>query len=266
MSRRKAFGQHFLKDRGVLRKIVEVIAPALEDTIIEIGAGKGILTFALAEKAGRVIAIEKDKAFIAELGSRNFPNLEVLEADVLEIDFSELASGRDVKVAGNLPYSISSPVLFKVLDSKDMFSQAFFLLQKEVADRLCASPGTKKYAPLSILYENHFIRKSHFTVPPQVFSPSPKVESGFVSLTKREKPLFMIREEQAFRKFLRACFRHRRKTLFNNLRLLDVGENTLKEMLDQSGIDGRVRAEAVSLDRLAELFERTANLHPRLNR
>ena len=255
MSRRKALGQHFLKDRGIVHKIVKVIAPVPEDTIIEIGAGKGILTFALAKWGCRLIAIEKDSAFIEELQRPDLPNLTVMEADVLDIDLSEIAPGIQVKIAGNLPYSISSPILFKILAAKDCFSQCVFLLQKEVAGRLCASPGTKKYAPLSILFENHFERRLHFTVPPEVFSPPPKVESALVSLIKREEPLIAFKRENDFQVFLKACFRHRRKTLFNNLRFLSLEGEVIKQALDQAGLDNRVRAEAVSLDRFAGLFE-----------
>jgi 16S rRNA (adenine1518-N6/adenine1519-N6)-dimethyltransferase len=262
VSRRKALGQHFLKDRGSLQKIVKIIAPVPEDTIIEIGAGKGILTFALAKSDCQVIAIEKDPAFINDLRKPDFPNLTVLEADVLKTDLVELAPGREAKIVGNLPYSISSPVLFQVLSAKDSFSLCVFLLQKEVAERLCASPGTKKYAPLSILFENHFERKLRFIVSPESFSPPPKVESALVSLEKRVKPLFSFIEEKRFQAFLKTCFRHRRKTLVNNLKFLTLEEKTIQQAFSQAGLDSLIRAEALTLAQFAGLFRCLENLSP----
>jgi 16S rRNA (adenine1518-N6/adenine1519-N6)-dimethyltransferase len=176
-SKRKALGQHFLTNSRIRHKIIRSIAPDPDEVIMEIGAGKGALTYALASKAGKVIAIEKDSSLVRLLKQTSPPNVSILEKDVLDVDFNPLVKGKSIKIAGNLPYSISSPILFKILEHKKLFSECHFLLQREVAERLCAKPGSKKYAPLSILYENDFIKKLKFRVPPESFKPPPRVES-----------------------------------------------------------------------------------------
>ena len=174
MSKIKALGQHFLNDRSILRKIVDILDPNKEELIIEIGAGKGALTFPLAERSGKVIAIERDKDLVPFLREGTAKNILVLECDVLAVDFRALLAGETafagkVKVAGNLPYSISSPLLFKILQDKDLFSACVFLLQKEVAARLAGQPGSKDYAPLSILFQLHFDIRLRFTLAPGTF-------------------------------------------------------------------------------------------------
>lgn len=253
-SKRKALGQHFLVDRMVLKKIANTIDPQQEDFIIEIGAGKGALTFFLAKKANKVIAIEKDKSLIPVLKSKNLPNLTVLEKDVLKLEFKEFTRREKVKLVGNLPYSISSPILFKVLAEKDLFSECTFLLQKEVADRICSQPGSKNYAPVSILFQNHFLIKLHFNVSPASFSPPPKVKSSLISLRKREAPLFSIKNEELFLEFLRGAFRHRRKKLSNNLKKLNLSDSLVKDALQKCKIDEGLRPEQVSISKFVALY------------
>ena len=149
-SRRHALGQHFLTNPGVLRKIVGAIDPKPGDVIVEIGAGKGVLTAALAESAGRVIAIEKDERLIPGLREKMPANVEVLHGDILRTDLRQVSKAAGVpalRLVGNIPYSISSPLLFRVLDERGILSDCVFLLQKEVAARVIAGPGTKSYAP-----------------------------------------------------------------------------------------------------------------------
>jgi 16S rRNA (adenine1518-N6/adenine1519-N6)-dimethyltransferase len=259
MSKVKALGQHFLNDRSILRKILAVIDPRKDELVIEIGAGKGALTFPLADRAGKVIAIEKDPALIPGLGKSGRKNLVVLERDVLEVDFRELLAAEPgfrgrVKVAGNLPYSISSPLLFKVIESKELFSVCVFLLQKEVAQRLAAKPGSKSYAPLSILFQLAFDVRLRLTLAPGAFSPPPKVRSALVSLEKRPRPLFQVADEDVFRRFLRAAFAQRRKTLINNLRPWPGGAGLVEEAVCRLGLGERVRAEDLSIGQFAALF------------
>lgn len=253
-SKRKALGQHFLANARVLQKIVKVINPRPEDLIIEIGAGKGNLTFLLAERAGNVIAIEKDSSLIPYLKRKAFSNLSIQENDILKFNFRQFEKKENVKVVGNLPYSISLPILFRILDEKEIFSECSFLLQKEVAERLCAEPGIKKYAPLSIIFQNYFSKKIHFKVAPESFSPPPKVESAFVSLKKRENPLFPIQDEEAFLLFLKAAFKQRRKKLTNNLKTLNFSPSQIRESLEKCGIGLNARSEQVSLSQFVELF------------
>jgi len=254
----KALGQHFLKDHAVLKKIIQYISPSKEDLIIEIGAGKGALTFPLTAKAGKVIAIEKDPAFFPILQRKNIQNLAILEEDILKVDFSQLIKAQDfknkVKLAGNLPYSLSSPLLFKVLREKELFSECIFLLQKEVAERICSQPGSKNYAPLSILFQIHFSAKLLFLVSPGSFSPPPKVHSALISLKRRDHPLFLIEQEELFRQFLKGSFKHRRKILRKNLEKLNFPLTLIDEALDKFGIERNLRPEQLSISQFVALF------------
>ncbi|MBN2408900.1 MAG: ribosomal RNA small subunit methyltransferase A [Candidatus Aminicenantes bacterium] len=260
MRKTKALGQHFLTSRTVLRKIVEVISPQRDELVIEIGAGKGALTFPLAERAGKVIAVEKDGALIPFLLEHRRPNVVVRHEDVLRLDFRDLLAGEavfggKVKLAGNLPYSISSPLLFKVLEDKDVFTACVFLLQKEVAERLSAKPGSKKHAPLSILFQMHFDVRLRFALPPGAFSPPPRVQSALISLTRRPRPLFPVADEDRFRRFLRAAFAQRRKTLLNNLKSARYPLGLLRESFRDLSLNETVRAEQLSIAQFADLFE-----------
>jgi 16S rRNA (adenine1518-N6/adenine1519-N6)-dimethyltransferase len=187
-SRRHALGQHFLANPGVLRKIVAAVDPKPGDLIVEIGAGKGVLTAELAEKAGRVIAVEKDERLIPGLREAMPANVEIVHGDILRVDLreiSKMAGAPALRLVGNIPYSISSPLLFRVLDERALLSDCVFLLQKEVAERVTARPGTKSYAPLGILLQNEFEARVAFTVAPGSFSPPPKVQSALLTLRRR---------------------------------------------------------------------------------
>ena len=259
MSKTKALGQHFLNDRSILRKILNIIDPQKDELVIEIGAGKGALTFPLAERAGKVIAIEKDAALIPFLRENGRENLIVIERDVLEVDFRELLASEPgfrsrVKIVGNLPYSISSPLLFKVFDDKELFSACVFLLQKEVAQRVAAGPGSKSYAPLSILFQLYFEVRLRLTLAPGAFSPPPKVQSALVSLEKRTAPLFGVADEDLFRRFLRAAFAQRRKTLSNNLKSWPHRSGPIQEGLLRLGLKETARAEQLSIGEFVALF------------
>ncbi len=253
-SKRKTLGQHFLNNRDVLQRIVKVIDPQPEDVIIEIGAGKGALTFCLTKKKAHIIALEKDKTLIPYLKKQEFSNLTVLEEDALRVKFGDLLQGRAGKIVGNLPYAISSPLMFKVLEEKASVTSCVFLLQKEVAQRVCALPGTKKYAPLSILFQNDFHIRLHFRVPASSFSPPPRVESALISLRKRSEPLSLIPYQEGFTKFLKRAFQSRRKKLSNNLKALDIPLSRIKDAYLKCGIEEKWRPEQVSLSRFVALY------------
>jgi 16S rRNA (adenine1518-N6/adenine1519-N6)-dimethyltransferase len=258
-TRRHSLGQHFLANGSVLQKIVRVIAPAKTDVIIEIGAGKGALTFALAEEAGHVTAIEKDPSLLPFLREKEGPRLTVLEADVLDADFREVlkragARPGETKLVGNLPYSISSPILFKALESKALFARCVFLIQKEVAERVCARPRSKDYAPLSILVQNAFEARLEFKVSPGSFSPPPRVDSAVISLTKRAQPLYPVADEVGFRALLWAAFAHRRKFLVKNLEMSGIARARVEEAYRLLGLAGNARAEELSIGQFAALF------------
>jgi len=255
-SRRHALGQHFLSSRAVLAKIVGVISPRKDDVILEIGAGKGALTFALAEKAGRVIAIEKDERLIPGLREAMPANVEVVHGDALTFDFRGYLTSAGlstVRVAGNLPYSISSPFLWRILEERDLFTDGLFLLQKEVAQRVTAGPGSKSYAPLGILLQNEFDARIAFTVAPGSFSPPPKVQSALLSLRRRAIPLHAVAHSPEFGAFLRAAFAERRKILWKNL-ARHMTADALDAAFERCGLSRTSRAEELSPDRFAALF------------
>ncbi|MGZ5487925.1 MAG: 16S rRNA (adenine(1518)-N(6)/adenine(1519)-N(6))-dimethyltransferase RsmA [Candidatus Aminicenantales bacterium] len=255
-SRRHALGQHFLTNPGVLRKIVGAIDPKPGDVIVEIGAGKGVLTAALAESAGRVIAIEKDERLIPGLREKMPANVEVLHGDILRTDLrqvSKTAGAPALRLVGNIPYSISSPLLFRVLDERGILSDCVFLLQKEVAARVTAGPGTKSYAPLGILLQNEFEARIEFTVAPGSFSPPPKVQSALLTLRRRPSPVHPGAADEPFRAFLRAAFAERRKMLWKNLSRRATPA-ALEAAYAELGLARNVRAEDLSPDLLFALF------------
>jgi 16S rRNA (adenine1518-N6/adenine1519-N6)-dimethyltransferase len=256
-SRRHALGQHFLANDGVLRKIVRIIDPKAEDLIVEVGAGRGTLTAHLAERAGRVIAVEKDERLIPALRGSMSANVETVHADILRLDLRKIAKdagAASLRLVGNIPYSISSALLFLVLDDRDLLSDCVFLLQKEVAARVTAVPGTKSYAPLGILLQNEFEARIAFTVAPGSFSPPPKVQSALLTLRKRLSPLHPGGADEPYRAFLRAAFAERRKMLWKNL-ARRATPTALETAYTKLGLPRNARAEELSPDTLLALFE-----------
>jgi len=255
-SRRHALGQHFLINQGVLRKIAVVIDPQPGDVIVEVGAGKGFLTAALAEAAGRIVAIEKDERLIPDLREKMPLNVEVVHADILKVGFRGILNEAGVpalRLAGNIPYSISTPLLFRVLDERALIADVVFLLQKEVAERVTAGPGTKSYAPLGILLQNEFEARIAFTVAPGSFFPPPKVTSALLTLRRRPSPIHPGAADEPFRAFLRAAFAERRKMLWKNL-ARRATPAAISAAYDTLGLARNVRAEELTPDALFSLF------------
>jgi len=260
-SRAHALGQHFLSHPGLLSKIVRVIDPQSDELVLEVGPGRGALTALLAQKAGRVIGVEKDGRLITILEGRNLPRTTIVHDDILRADWIALVRGSGIapgkaKLAGNIPYAISSPLLARVLEARELFSRCVFLLQKEFAERLAAGPGSKKYAPLSILMQRAFTVKQHFSVSRQAFVPPPEVESAVISLTPREKPNFPVDDEPLLTAFLRASFAHRRKTLANNLEQAGLPRETVAAAVEENGLGPKVRAEEVPAAAFTAVFAR----------
>jgi 16S rRNA (adenine1518-N6/adenine1519-N6)-dimethyltransferase len=228
---RKRFGQHFLHDPGVLQRIVEAIAPARSDAIVEIGPGEGALTRPLLEHLDRLIAIEIDRDLAAAL-SAEFPaeRLSVVSADVLEFDFSTLPAG--IRVVGNLPYNISTPILFHLARYADRVRDMHFMLQREVVERMVARHSTPEYGRLSVMLQTRFAMKKLFTVAPGAFRPPPKVESAVVRLV----PLPGVVIPENLGDVVRRAFSARRKTLRNALRLSP-------EDFAELGLDPKLRPE-----------------------
>jgi 16S rRNA (adenine1518-N6/adenine1519-N6)-dimethyltransferase len=256
-SRRHALGQHFLTNEGVLRKIVGVIDPQPGDVIVEVGAGRGVLTARLAEKAGRVVALEKDERLVPGLRETMPANVEVVHADVLKADFravSKKAGVPALRLVGNIPYSISSPLLFRALDERELLADCVFLLQKEVAERVTAGPGSKSYAPLGILLQNEFEARIAFLVAPGSFSPPPKVQSALLTLRRRPAPLHPGAADEPYRAFLRAAFAERRKMLWKNL-ARRATPAALTAAYKALGLARNARAEELSADTLFALYQ-----------
>jgi len=247
-SRRQALGQHFLHNPRILDKIIQNISPQKTDHIIEIGAGKGALTARLAETEAMVTAIEIDDILIPELQKFQSPDLLIVHADFLKLEFDKIYQDRSVKLVGNLPYSISTPILFKVLEEKKYISECHFLMQKEVAERLSAGPNSKKYAPLSIIFQVYFSIHLDFYVGPGSFNPPPKVDSAKVTLLKRNQPLFKLKNATRFLTLLNTLFRQRRKKLINNLKQLPIPMDQISRILHDTKINGDLRPEQVSIE------------------
>jgi 16S rRNA (adenine1518-N6/adenine1519-N6)-dimethyltransferase len=244
----RRLGQHFLNSRGYLERIAAAACPEPEPLVVEIGPGRGALTERLLACAGRVVAIELDKTLAAFVRARfASANLTLIEADVLEVDLSQWGPA---VIAGNLPYYISSPILEKLFGTP--MKRAVLLLQKEVASRLAAEPGTREYGFLTVHARLYTTVEVLFRVPPSAFSPPPEVDSAAVRLTPAPPARWGVADPGAFLEFASRCFRQKRKTLRNNL--APYYPKALLDVLPET----RLRAEQVPIQGLAELQRRLA--------
>jgi 16S rRNA (adenine1518-N6/adenine1519-N6)-dimethyltransferase len=258
-SRRQVLGRHYLASPGILSRILQAIDPSPDDLILEIGPGGGALTFPLAARAGRVIAVEKDAEAVAALARTPLTNLDVVEGDVLAMDLAALAAERlgrcrTVKLVGNIPYSISSPLLLKVLEERAAFDAAAFLVQKEVAAKICARPGSKDFGPLSIRLQAQFEARIAFGVKPGSFVPPPKVDSAFITLVKRLAAAIPNGAEADFGRFLRGAFKERRRTLRNNLAAAGHPSAAIDAAMAAARLGRTVRPEDVPIETFVRLF------------
>ena len=242
---RKRFGQNFLIDSGVIGEIIAAIAPQRDDRLVEIGPGLGALTEPLLERLDTLHVVEIDRDIVARLRERQAPDrLTIHEGDALTFDFGALARrvGGKLRVVGNLPYNISTPLLFHLAKFVDETRDMHFMLQKEVVDRMAAVPGTADYGRLSVMLQYRFVIDRLFDVPPESFDPAPKVDSAFVRLIPRGRDALTVRDEASFEKIVAAAFGQRRKMLRNNLK--DLVE---RGVFDRVGIAPTVRAEELTV-------------------
>ena len=248
---RKRFGQHFLVDAGVIDSILRAIAPAASDTVVEIGPGLGALTESLARSAGQLHLVELDRDLAAALRTRWADNdrVTVHEADALKFDFAAL--GDSLRIVGNLPYNISTPLLFHLLEQRDAITDMHFMLQKEVVDRIAALPGRKAYGRLSVMLQAHLVTEALFDVPPDAFDPPPAVTSGVLRLYAKPPGDERPADDALLSALLAKAFGQRRKTLRNSLR----GEADEAD-LAACGISSGDRAEAVPVDAWIRLATR----------
>src|ERR1700693_200937 len=266
-------GQHFLASESFALQIVDALGDISQNTVLEIGPGRGVLTSLLAKRARRLIAVELDRVLAAQLRLRfgMFPNVEVIEADILSIDFDSLFGPKPglrrpgiefrpepVKVVGNLPYYITSDILLRLFDYSKYFENIVILVQREVADRIAAEPGTPDYGLLSATAQIYARVEKLFTLPPGAFAPPPKVHSTALRLTiaPRQKELGLDGDGQmkdGFIEFLKLSFGQKRKTLWNNLKS-NYPEPRLRAALAQARVKPAARAETLSLEESAALF------------
>lgn len=260
----KKFGQNFLIDGHVLDKIIAAAEVTKEDCVVEIGPGIGTLTQYLAEAARNVIAIEIDKMLIPILQETlaDYDNVTVINQDVLKTDLWELVrehnEGRPVKVVANLPYYITTPIIMNLFESRLPVSSVTVMVQKEVAQRMQAGPGTKDYGALSLAVQYFAVPYIAANVPPNCFMPRPRVGSAVIRLTRHEKPPVEVDDEQAMFQIIRASFNQRRKTLVNSLHNSPQISKTKEEILralEQMGLSQTVRGEALTLEQFAALTD-----------
>ena len=253
---KKSLGQHFLHERGIVEKIVRAVDPRPGDVLLEIGPGQGAITFPLLQRHGRLTAIEFDRDLLeplAHAAESQGGDLRLIPRDVLQVDFSELArelggDGARIRLVGNLPYNLSSPILFHALDHAAAIRDMHFMLQKEVVERMAAGEGSKVYGRLSVMLQAYCQVTPLIKVPPGAFRPAPKVDSAVVRLVPRPRDEITVRDRKRFADIVRAAFGQRRKMLRQSLKPLG-GE----ALLTGVGIDPTRRAETLSIEEFVAL-------------
>lgn len=245
---RKRFGQHFLHDPGIIDDIVGAIAPGSADTVVEIGPGHGAITTPLARLAGTLHAVEFDRDLAAalRLQYRDSPVVTIHEADALRFDFGALGAG--LRIVGNLPYNISTPLLFHLVNYREQIADMHFMLQKEVVQRMAAAPGSRDFGRLTVMLGCCLQVAELFDVPPEAFSPPPKVTSAVVRLAPLPADTFRIADHALLKKIVSQAFTQRRKTIRNALR-----QHANEAQLGAAGIDPGVRPEDIAIPQWIEL-------------
>lgn len=261
----KKYGQNFLVDMGVLDRIIRAAEITAEDFVLEIGPGIGTMTQYLAEHAREVAAVEIDKNLIPILEETLAPyrNVTVINQDILKMNVKELAeeknAGRPIKIVANLPYYITTPILMSLFEEHVPFESVTVMVQKEVAERMQAAPGTKEYGALSLAVQYHAKPEIVANVPPNCFIPRPSVGSAVIRLTRYEVPPVSVKDEEKLFAVIRASFNQRRKTLANSLGnapKLAVSKERVTQVLEEMGFSPTIRGEALSLEQFADLSSR----------
>lgn len=250
----KKLGQNFLIDEEVVNNIVEAAGIKPGDAVLEIGPGIGTLTQGLAEAGANVTAVEIDRRLLEVLSKtlEGYENVRVVHGDILRINIAETVGASQYKVVANLPYYITTPIIMGLLEARMPIDVLVTMVQKEVAERMVASPGTKDYGALSVAVQYYTKAEIMFVVKPDSFIPPPSVDSAVIRCTVLDKPPVEV-DEKTFFKVVRAAFAQRRKTLLNTLKITGVPVETLKIILEKAGIDGTRRGETLSLDEFAAI-------------
>ncbi|WP_078593264.1 16S rRNA (adenine(1518)-N(6)/adenine(1519)-N(6))-dimethyltransferase RsmA [Evansella clarkii] len=263
---KKSLGQNFLIDTNILNRIVDAAEVTESTGVIEIGPGIGALTEQLAKRAQKVVAFEIDQRLIPILKETlsSYPHVEVINEDVLKADVKQVVSGKfqegeDLAVVANLPYYVTTPILMKLLEENLPVRTIVVMVQKEVADRIAAGPGTKDYGSLSIAAQYYADADTAFTVPKTVFVPQPNVDSAILRLTIRDTPPVQVEDEAFFFEMVRASFAQRRKTLLNNMSRHfgeDLEKSEVEKVIQEAGIDPKRRGESLHMEEFAALSSR----------
>ncbi len=256
MPQKPKLGQNFLQDENAIERIVAALGNLSSRTVVEIGPGRGAITHRLAQQAHRLIAIELDRELAPALRAQYLEreNIEILEQDVLTVDFAQLAKAERLLIVGNLPYYITSDILLHLFAHNAVIDQAVLMVQREVADRVAAAPGSRDFGLLSATVQMYGRVERLFTLPPGAFSPPPEVYSTVFRITMAPRFQAFSVEEEGFLSFLKKCFAQKRKTLANNLRAAGFSADILQGGFSKAEIDPKIRAEALPLEAMARLY------------
>ena len=251
----KKLGQNFLIDENVVRQIVAAAELSEADTVLEVGPGIGTLTQGLAESKARVVAVELDTRLLPVLATtlEGYDNVRVVHGDILKVNIMEEVGAPSFKVCANLPYYITTPIIFALLEKRLPMERLVAMVQKEVAERMAAQPGGKEYGALSVAIQYYTEPKIAFIVPPTSFIPAPAVDSAVIVCKRREKPPVEVCDEGLFFRVVKAAFSLRRKMLSNSLKNMGIKSEQVAKWLELAGVDGKRRAETLSLEDFAKL-------------
>ena len=251
----KKLGQNFLIDENIVRNIVAAAELSDKDTVLEVGPGIGTLTQGLAESGASVVAVELDKRLLPVLDTtlEGYDNVRIVNGDILQVDIMQTVGVDEFKVCANLPYYITTPIIFALLEKRLPMERLVAMVQKEVAERMAAKPGGKDYGALSVAIQYYTEPEIAFIVPPSSFIPAPSVDSAVIVCKRREKPPVDVCDEALFFRVVKAAFSLRRKMLNNSLKNMGIKGEQVAKWLELAGVDGKRRAETLSLEDFAAL-------------
>lgn len=251
----KKLGQNFLIDHTVVQRIVEAAELSDKDTVLEVGPGIGTLTQGLAESKAEVVAVELDKRLLPVLDTTlaGYDNVRIVNGDILKVDIMDEVGHKDFKCCANLPYYITTPIIFALLEKRLPMERLVAMVQKEVAERMAAKPGGRDYGALSVAIQYYTVPEIAFIVPPESFIPAPNVDSAVIVCKRREKPAVAVEDEALFFRVVKAAFSLRRKMLNNSLKNMGINSTECAAWLARAGVDGKRRAETLSLEEFASL-------------
>ena len=251
----KKLGQNFLIDESVVRRIVEAAELTPEDTVLEVGPGIGTLTQGLAESGASVVAVELDKRLlpVLDVTLEGYDNVRIVNGDILQVDIMEQVQKPGFKCCANLPYYITTPIIFAILEKRLPMERLVVMVQNEVAERMAAKPGSKDYGALSVAIQYFTEPEIAFIVPPSSFIPAPSVDSAVIVCKRRSTPPVEVCDENLFFRVVKVAFSLRRKMLSNSLKNMGIKGEQVTKWLELAGVDGKRRAETLSLEDFAAL-------------